>query len=908
MEAHKAFRLGKKPHGNIAEVINNDKQTRGGYMSVTSEIAVWANEQADWVSDAVQRVFSQGTLSAEDVADMAALVKTSLGIRDPGKRVAKRLDMAMLPAEEQTTIDVSLTAIRNPKNINALGSADGVTFEPDGLTIMYGHNGAGKSGYARVLKKACRARNSEGIIPNVFAPPAPQSPAQARFEWRADKTDGGADWEDGTPSPATLSRIAVFDTHCARVFVDDQAEVSYIPYGMDVLRELAAGQQAAQKLLEIELQCVKYDKKKLASLEGDNIVGKLVASLKPTTDPEHVEALATLSDDETEELALLIKQLREEDPAKQATALRRFAARLQITENELAQLEAPFLDEDLSKLRTALEQLVATETASKIAATGLEEGGKALPGTGTNPWEVLVRSAVAYAAEAAYTEHPFPGPKDARCVLCQQPLTLEAQLRLKLFVQFLEADAQKQYAGKRKLAGELYVAIANTDFAKFPSDKVLLDELAEVSPKLYASIHSYIEGLEARQSAVKSMAPSRKLDDLPAVPESPAPALKSLREKMLSEAEVLDKTLTPEQRKVKTARLADLEARAKLKVLLPTVLEAIAIFQLEQTLAEAVRCCNTAAVTRKLNELYEKTVTAELREALQRELTGLGLGAVKVVLEMSGQKGARMQQLKLAAAGPFGKVKLSGVLSEGEQRATALASFLAEIGLEQSRSGIVFDDPVSSLDHLRREQIASRLALEAKSRQVIVFTHDLAFAWSLREFSDIHGAKHAERHIYAAGDSKGHCCDALPFEAKRLDGRVNDLRALATRAKAELEQNKDHNEYNDLVRGGYRRARDTWELLVEDLLFAGTVKRFRRSVNTKMLRYVVVEDHDVKAIYEGMTRCSNFVHEGGAEAPIALPSADEFLADIEKLGAAVLTIKARKADVERRRKENGVHP
>lgn len=70
----------------------------------------------------------------------------------------------------------------------------------------------------------------------------------------------------------------------------------------------------------------------------------------------------------------------------------------------------------------------------------------------------------------------------------------------------------------------------------------------------------------------------------------------------------------------------------------------------------------------------------------------------------------------------------------------------------------------------------------------------------------------------------------------------------------------------------------------------------------------MVEDHDVKAVYEGMTRCSNFVHEGGAEAPVALPLPDEFLADIEKLGAAVGVIKARKEDVERRRMESGVHP
>jgi energy-coupling factor transporter ATP-binding protein EcfA2 len=608
-----------------------------------------------------------------------------------------------------------------------------------------------------------------------------------------------------------------------------------------------------------------------------------------------------------EELALLVKLLREEDPAKQATALRRFAARVQAVESELALLEAPFSDQHVAKLRTAFEQLIGAEKATKIAATDLQEGGRALPGTGTDPWELLVRSAIDFATQQAYPGHPFPGPADgASCVLCQQPLSTEARERLVQFVKFLEADAQKQFSEKRRHAGDLYKAIANANIEGFPSDQVFLEEVGEFAPELVATIRTHLKGLAARQASVKTTAPNRRVAAFDALPPSPAAGLKSLRESRIAQADKLNKTLTPEQRKVKLARLADLEARQKLKGFLPTVLEAIVALKLEHALSEAVKRCNTAAVTRKINELYEKTVTAGLRTALANELAEFRFQGIKIGLEMSGQKGARMQQLKLSASGQFGRVKVSDILSEGEQRAIALASFLAEIGLEQGKSGIVFDDPVSSLDHMRREHIARRLALEAKARQVIVFTHDLAFAWSLREYAADHGVKHAERHVYAAGESKGHCAEALPFEAKKLDARVNDLRTLGARAKKALERDKDHDTYNNLVRNGYRRMRDTWELLVEDLLFAGAVKRFRRSVNTLKLRAVMVEDEDIKPVYEGMTRCSNFTHEGGAEAPPALPTPDEFIADIEALGAAVSAITTKTKAVDQRRKEAGM--
>jgi hypothetical protein len=68
----------------------------------------------------------------------------------------------------------------------------------------------------------------------------------------------------------------------------------------------------------------------------------------------------------------------------------------------------------------------------------------------------------------------------------------------------------------------------------------------------------------------------------------------------------------------------------------------------------------------------------------------------------------------------------------------------------------------------------------------------------------------------------------------------------------------------------------------------------------------MIEDSDIKPVYEGMTRCSNFTHEGGAEAPPPLPTPQEFIGDIEALGAAVSAITTKTKVVEQRRKEAGM--
>ncbi|MEW5995511.1 MAG: AAA family ATPase [Candidatus Zixiibacteriota bacterium] len=75
----------------------------------------------------------------------------------------------------------------------------------------------------------------------------------------------------------------------------------------------------------------------------------------------------------------------------------------------------------------------------------------------------------------------------------------------------------------------------------------------------------------------------------------------------------------------------------------------------------------------------------------------------------------------------FGRGHHTPVLSEGERRALSLAAFLAEQSIGGGSGCLVFDDPVSSLDHWWAKVIADRLVEEARSRQVIVFTHDLVF-------------------------------------------------------------------------------------------------------------------------------------------------------------------------------------
>ncbi len=115
----------------------------------------------------------------------------------------------------------------------------------------------------------------------------------------------------------------------------------------------------------------------------------------------------------------------------------------------------------------------------------------------------------------------------------------------------------------------------------------------------------------------------------------------------------------------------------------------------------------------------EKAVTARLMKTLNKEIDFFGLQCVHSVSK-KGAKGKTSHQLKLG-----GNAVPSNVLSEGEQRVVSISAFLAELTTAGRNIPIIFDDPVSSLDHNFRERVAKRLVQEAKIRQVVVFTHDI---------------------------------------------------------------------------------------------------------------------------------------------------------------------------------------
>ncbi len=866
-------------------------------MSILLEILDWSKSLPAWQSDAAARLLARQALSADDHDDLFGLIKAEHGIPDPKGRKPKPLTADQIPAPVKATTHVELRAIKNMRHVNAIAENQYLPFSAAGMTVIYGDNGSGKSGYTRVLKRACRARDQmEAIHPNANLPAGKAGAPEAVFEIAVDGVAKDAHWAHGKAAPPELSAFAIFDSRCARAYLDSEDDFSYVPYGLDVFEGLAKVCKQLKTSLDNEHAQSAADLTAFAPLQGDTLVGKLIASLSAKTTNVEIDALAVLTHGELAQHVALDKSLKENNPKEKATQLRSRARRVAAIATNASNKEALVGQVVVTKLRGLAESYRTAQGAAAFAAKQFKEGENLLPGTGGEVWRELFDAARKFAVES-HPDKAFPDlGAEAPCPLCQQPLA-EGAARMLRFDAFIQQEVEKTSQARRvALYAEYKPFIAHV--LTLNLDDVTHGEIEVLDPQLAADAKAFEPLLLARQEAIKAAVISHQWNgiDLPLI--SPAARLQALAEKLNTEAETLEKASDEKARVALQKQFGELDARVRLSQVKASVLTAVAKLSHQSKLVKCLSAVKTNAISIKASELAEKVVSKELAEALNREFTDLGVGTLRVSLQSRADKGKALHKLKLEL--PQSRSP-GDILSEGEQRAVAIGAFLAEVGLSGGNGGIVFDDPVSSLDHRRRERVAKRLAIEAVQRQVIVFTHDIYFLCLLAEEAKLAGAAIATQSLTRRTEGFGVADPELPFEGKNASKRIGALKA-QHQIIAKLHKDGEEQEHRKQTVDAYFRLRNTWERAVEEVLLREVILRFRKGVETQRLAGVVVEDGDYAHVNAGMTKCSNYAHDKALLGGIAVPEPDELLADINALDSWRRTVEDRSKTTAQKRK------
>ena len=819
------------------------------HISIWERIASWAQSQdiPDWQSDAFRRIYEKPKLSQTDIRELGALLRSDFAVPiasdNLGSLRAKRFRLGGQNDADPTPIppsSVQLVSMGKLMNVNAIASDKPLEFRP-GLTIVFGYNGSGKTGYSRVLKRACYARDchvhdeGEAILPDMRIHGENEKPADgpaAEFVLKVNGNDRTIPWHDKTRIFEQIglpnSPIAVFDSSAADVYIIGNNEVPFRPYGLDIMVELAKVcdilRESVNKDIEVAREHLKewwdFSWEASASAEVNGFVGRIKnpsLSLK-TEDIEKARTIrASFSQKERDRLKYLRGIFAKQDHVKSAGLLRTEIGQINQWKEGIVDL-AERVGEGLPlQLR---ESINGFHEADKFAQGEMNKLQVRIPQSGSSLWNDLFTAAEKFTREID-PNGEFPNVEE--CVLCQQPMPEPNKKMLLTLKKFVRVGAGKIRDDKKAEVESILRKLDSMSpehlLDKFPTATIerIDSNVAENFSGLNQEIQKFLGALVEAKKRLLTMANRLEWRVLPQLPANPVEKIETLC-RLAAQAAV------------------DLENRNKLKPEHEN-LEAMCVFERHFdgivnyiNLRRCSQDTDSTKISKKTRELSQEPLNDELTRALKSEIESLGMTTGgKFHTESQQTKAKQRARMLFKVKGGnedgnaiSGKI-LTKVLSEGEQRTIALASFFAEISLSpESVSSIVFDDPVSSLDHARVKYFADRLCKEAKERQVIVFTHDLYFSNLFRERDAFKIAVWED----SDRDSFGSVGE-MPFDGVNIRGKIDQLRN-----KVREIQRSDFAKQENEIRHGYEDLRKAVEHLVEACLLQKIVSR--RTVEIKV--------------------------------------------------------------------------
>lgn len=842
-------------------------------MAVHEDLHGWLLDRPLWQQELARQLLVQTDLEEDALEAITDLILASVDDEAPDPEL-RPLGLEDFPTAS-AGISARLKSVGSLEGVAAAARGQTIDIESHGLTVVYGANGAGKSTYVRVLKRVLRTVDTENVLrSDVYADSiSEEQAATAVLGVLRGAVEEAIRVNLHQPEDLGLETISVFDSQSAEIYLDAQNEIAYVPLPIRLLARMAATQDALRERLAARRQQILEAEPRFEAVPAGTQAARRIASLSEATNLQDLSEFARLGEAAEERLTEVRAALAgagTRDARADAEAAWNDAKGAEELLGGLRRVADALTEASMAALRTAAEEAREARQAVEEAATALADRDGAV---GTETWRRMWE-----AARQLTTNHGrgFPPSEGEPCPLCLRLTDVETASRFGAFETHVQGALEDQASAAEERVRDLLE----------PITPIHLEALRQLAATSIGDKNTGLDGLVRSAIDLAVEASDRANQDPENAPSTvlptPEEGLLDWRNQRRRHAETLQATLSPESHAVLQEELAELEARKVLGSQLTQVAEWVGALGRARLLDLAHSALATNSLTTKQRQLSEMVVTDGVGTNLQAELQALRCAHLPVNLAAHTARGRTNVELTLRGA--HGAPAVSDVLSEGEQRALALAFFLAEVGCAEHDGGVVLDDPVSSLDDERKGYIARRVVELCSSRQVVVFTHDLPFMLELAELAKDHDVTHVVRGIWRLTSTVGMVDDEPPFQAMKLKQRIRKLKRQVQEWDSGPAPSSEDEAWRRVC-DFYAQMRVTWERAVEERLFRGVIQRFQREVKTQSLGQIDIRPELVGSVNEGMTRCSFFVHDPPAGTRTVIPGRADLEADLEMLEA-----------------------
>lgn len=718
------------------------------------------------------------------------------------------------PTYTPTARTIELDSLSAITGVNRLAKNQIVNFAKN-LTVIYGENGTGKTGYSRILKTLGFSYDSnKTILPNIYAVAEPQS---ATINFKSNGTPKTFSW-NGANNDSELENISVFNSSCVQFSISDRSLI-VTPIGFHLFHLVSDELNALSQLLQRKIAAHPTTLIWLENLTLGTPQHTFISTLSATSIEQKLTELADFTP--THEASLIAKETELSSLNKallqsQIQTLRNQIAELDSIIGKIETAKTLLNDANWQALLTINKDISELENKTQ---TGLKDiaDERGIEFYQTAEFNAFIQAAESYIKIIDKPDYPNEGDT---CVYCLQPLDDSANELLKSYRTLLNDKTQENLVALKKKKAELIQLVSQVD--------------------TNLTFHQHTFGTAENQSPIQS----REITDYNT-------NLGALKTTFISDAVAKGSTFTFEYQKVITlltekqtslnaslsqksealANLAEREVALKREIVelkdrkfisekVAEVKTAIKNHKIANTLNANSSSFNTTSISRKTSSAREELVRQDFEDIFKRELTALRKANLKIDLSFGTDRGSSKVFQNIS------RHALADILSEGEQKAIALAEFLTELQLDNTKAPVIFDDPVNSLDHRIIDEVVKRLVELSKQRQVIVFTHSILLLHSLIQQSELEHHKQAGVSFLFHRVKENFGITGILDEVEE----VNSFTHYTKKLNVVLQTKPDGQDEAKLAAEGYGHLRSAIEISVEDDLFRRTIKRYKKGV------------------------------------------------------------------------------
>lgn len=648
-----------------------------------------------------------------------------------------------LSSAQRSSEKLLLESLTHVSGVNALCENQTIKFSPD-VTVIYGLNGSGKSGYFRILNEVCGGNQKKEILSNIYATVVDRKIISVELKYLKGGTHKTLNWNNSNRALPDFNGVKVFDSSYLNGLLVPRTpdEAVVYPLGLYLFSYLAQIMDSFSAKLS---QLASAERGNLPLINTENLSNELKNVFNQKLDfdnAQRTEIKEKFSFSEEDNKSLIEKQstlttLQQTNYEDKISLLKQnnkiysgFTEKISNVVKNLANYSQDF-KRAFNAYKTAKEKNDKALLQSQIL--------KSLPQSNTEEWKDFIKAGKKYSSKLKDEEKK-------KCPYCHQDIVSEDAVKIiQAYATFLNDTS----ASELDTAAEELEKIRNTingfDVSIQITDdiKSIIDDSKTLETKLTA-LNDYKKSLLSAKSA----------DDIKTINTDFSVETKAIQETIVKnskELESLNASKTEKETTIATLQteimaLKEKESISKQKVSIDNY------FNIQDKINNIENkriLLNTKGLTSKSNQAQNELLTSTLERRLKKELEKLGRKDLQVQLKVSnGIKGKCSTELVL-----IGNNLIRNVLSEGEQKAVGLAVFFAEI--QDENYPIILDDPTTSLDHKIAAKLANRLL--SFNNQIVVFTHYQLFMNSLGStskghFCDKYGeciCGKSKKHIYA---------------------------------------------------------------------------------------------------------------------------------------------------------------